>query len=839
MKRNIRVSLPVVKAFVLLGIAIALSTAAFSQVKDSVKGPKPYSQVITAAAITEDGLFKVHQLDEHYFFEIPDSLLGRDMMLVTRVSKGPADLPSHMKGLGFAGDELGEGVMRFEKGPGNRIFIREISFLERSADSTSNGLYRSFSNSNVQPIVGSFPIKAFSKDGHGSVIDMTDMLNGDNEIFYFSGIDKKNFLLGNFQSDRSYVSSVRSFPLNVEVRAVKTFLRTSAAPVPGSTATPAYGASTFELAASLVLLPKEPMEARYFDPRVGYFNDSHIDYDADPQGVKTISYITRWRLQPKPEDVEKYMRGELVEPQKPIIIYIDPATPKKWVPYLIQGINDWQIAFEQAGFKNAIMGKEAPVNNPEWSLDDARHSALIYKPSGIENASGPQIHDPRSGEILETHISWYHNITKLLHDWYFVQCAVLDPRARKLEFDDSLMGQLVRFVASHEVGHTLGLSHNFGSSSTVPVDSLRSKRWVEANGHTPSIMDYARFNYVAQPEDSIGVKGLLPRIGAYDKWAIEWGYKRFPQFKTPQDEKPFLNNWIIERLKNNPYLWFADDRPEVGLRFDPRVDAEVLGDDVMKSTEYAIKNMKRLKPHILEWIKTPNSDYREAGNTYGQMYIQLTTELSYVARYIGGIMKTNKTVEQAGPVYQFVSRAKQKEAMNFLQKELFANTPLWLLDTTLQGLTNIGGQASKVSFLQTYVINQIFNKGVFDRLIDFQMERPSEAYTPEEMLLDMKKGCWTELTTHKPIDIFRRNLQTNYLLWLTSLVRVSGAPQGASRFTDATAIIREHLRQLKADIKKALPNFKDQLSIMHLHNMLDNINDALVPTRLTFTAAGG
>jgi len=821
------------RTYSLLLTALIFTTAGFCQVKDSVKGPKPYNQVITAAAVTNDGLFKIHQLDDHYYFEIPDSLLGRDMMLVTRISKGPADLTSHMRGLGFAGDELGEGILRFEKGPNNRIFIREISFLERSSDTSSNGLYRAFSNSNMQPIVASFPIKAFSKDGHGSVIDMTEMLNGDNEIFYFSGIDKRNFLLGNFQSDRSYVSSVRSFPMNAEIRAVKTYSRTSAPPAPGSTGSAPYGASTFELAASLVLLPKEPMQARFFDPRVGYFTDSHIDFDADPQGVKNISYITRWRLQPRPGDVEKYKRGELVEPEKPIIIYIDPATPKKWVSYLIQGINDWQSAFEKAGFKNAVKGKEAPVGDSAWSLDDARHSALVYKPSGIENASGPQIHDPRSGEILETHINWYHNITKLVHDWYFVQCALLDPRARKMEFDDSLMGQLIRFVISHEVGHTLGLTHNFGSSSTVPVDSLRNKKWVEANGHTPSIMDYARFNYVAQPEDSIGVKGLFPRIGVYDKWAIEWGYTWFQQYKTPEEEKSFLNKWVIGKLNSNRYLWFSDDRVAI---FDPRVDAEILGDDVMKSTGYAIKNMKRLKPHILEWLKTPGEDYHNAGNMYGQMYGQLMTELLNVARYIGGQMYTYKTIEQAGPIYEFVRRAKQKEAMEFLQKELFANTPTWLLDTTLQSLTNIGGQASKVSFIQTAIINKIFNKGVFDRLIDFQMERPSEAYTVEEMLSDMKKGCWTELTTHKPMDIFRRNLQTNYLLWLTSVVKVSGAAQGASRFTDATALIREHLRQLKADIQKSLPYFKDSLSVMHLHNMLDNINDALVPTKLVFAA---
>ncbi|HSC37780.1 MAG TPA: DUF5117 domain-containing protein, partial [Chitinophagaceae bacterium] len=375
------------------------------------------------------------------------------------------------------------------------------SFLERSKDSTENGLYRSVLNSNLQPIVAAFDVKALSKDSTGVVIDATDYINGDNDVFFFDPLVKKMFSLGGLLPDRSYTEAVSAFPINVEIKTIKTYTRTNGA------------IATYGLNSSVVLLPKIPMQARYFDSRVGFFASIFVDYDANPQGVKTQYDIWRWRLEPKPEDVEKYKRGELVEPKTPIVIYIDPATPKKWVPYLLQGINDWQAAFEKAGFKNAIIGKEAPANDPSWSLEDARHSVLVYKPSNIANASGPSVKDPRSGEIMETHINWYHNVMDLLYKWYFIQAAAVDPRARKPRLDDSLMGQLVRFVSSHEVGHTLGLRHNWGSSSTVPVENLRNKAWVEAHGHTPSIMDYARFNYVAQPEDHIGEKGMFPHIG--------------------------------------------------------------------------------------------------------------------------------------------------------------------------------------------------------------------------------------------------------------------------------------------------------------------------------------
>src|SRR4030095_3652758 len=291
-------------------------------------------------------------------------------------------------------------------------------------------------------------------------------------------------------------------------------------------------------------------------------------------------------MEPKAEDMTKYKRGELVEPKEPIVYYVDPATPKQWRPYIIAGINDWNAAFEKAGFKNAIIGKEWPENDTTMSLEDARYKVIRYFPSDVANAYGPNIHDPRSGEILQSYVGWYHNIMKLLHDWYFVQASPIDPEARKMTFSTELMGKLIQFAVSHEIGHTLGLRHNMGSSNLTPVEKLRDKKWVEANGHTVSIMDYARFNYVAQPEDNISEAGIMPRIGMYDKWAIQWGY-RYTGVSKEEDEK-ISTKWILDSLNANPKLWFGGE----GRNYDARCQTEDLGDNSMKAGEYGIKNLK-------------------------------------------------------------------------------------------------------------------------------------------------------------------------------------------------------------------------------------------------------
>ncbi|MFM7839715.1 MAG: zinc-dependent metalloprotease, partial [Chitinophagaceae bacterium] len=578
-------------------------------------GPKPYKEVITEKAVSRSGLFQVHKVEDKWFFEIGDSLLGRDILVVNRISKAPIDTRAGF--WGFAGDDINENVIRFEKGPNQKIFLRNLSFSVYAKDS-SKPMYKTVQNSNIQPIAAAFDIKAFSKDSTGSVIEMTDYINGDNDILFFAPSYKTMLRIGSLQNDKSYIVDVRSYPINTEIRTVKTYAKTPAAsPMPGMPSPPAAGNATFELNSSIVLLPKEPMKSRHYDDRVAYFTTEYTDFDADPQGVKDVSLITRWRLEPKAEDLEKFKRGELVEPKKPIIYYIDPATPAKWVPYLIQGVNDWQVAFEKAGFKNAILGKIAPTKAEDstWSLEDARYSAIVYKPSDIPNAMGPHVHDPRSGEIIESHINWYHNVMKLLRDWYLIQASPSDPKARKALFDDELMGQLIRFVSSHEVGHTLGLPHNMGSSASVPVEKLRDKAWVEANGHTPSIMDYARFNYVAQPEDKISEIGLFPRIGDYDIWSIEWGYKPVLG-QTEEEEKQTLNGWVTSRYGNNRLRFLHQD----GI--DPRAQTECLGDNNMKAGEYGIKNLKWIVPQLQGWLNEKAENYQNLTDVYSEVVSQ-------------------------------------------------------------------------------------------------------------------------------------------------------------------------------------------------------------------------
>jgi hypothetical protein len=608
-------------------VASAQGSISFSG-RGNSSGIKPYSEVITAKAKTDKGLFTTHKVDDKYYFEIPDSLLGREILIVNRISKAPAGARAGF--LGYAGDQIADNVISFEKGPNNKIFLRSISYQEVGRD--SSGMYQSVRNSNLQPIAASFPISAFAFDSlteaRGTVIDMTDYLSGDNDILFFDSRIKRTFGINSYIRDNSYVADVKSFPNNIEIQTVKTYMRTPGPAQGGITFGAVTGTpTTFELNCSMVLLPADKMKPRYFDPRVGYFATGYTDYDANPQGIEHINMVTRWKLEPKPEDVDKYLRGELVEPKKQIVYYIDPATPKKWVPYLIQGVNDWNIAFEKAGWKNAIVAKEAPVNDPSWSLEGAGYSAIIYKPSDVANAVGPNVHDPRTGEILEAHIEWFHNVMNILRDWYFIQTAAVDPQARTMHFSDSLMGQLIRVVSSHEVGHTLGLRHNWGSSSTVPVENLRNKKWVEDNGHTPSIMDYARFNYVAQPEDHISEKGLLPRIGDYDKWAIEWGYRWIPEAKKPEDEVAILNKMTTEKLKDKRYWFGTESDPD-----DPRGQNEDLGDDAAKASGYGIKNLKRILAKLPEWTKEANKDY----SGLGEMYSQLTSQFS---RYMGHVPK--------------------------------------------------------------------------------------------------------------------------------------------------------------------------------------------------------
>lgn len=787
-------------------------TTVATAAKPVKKGPKPYKEIITDKASTSYGLFTIHKVEDKWYFELPDSVFNKDIMIVTRYNKTSAG------GAAYGGELVNQQVIRWEKGPENTVFMRVVVTINVAKDSASP-MYQAVRNSNLNPIGAAFEIKAYGKDSSGSaVIDVSDFFKGDNQVVSFTPATKKQLGLGAIAADRSYIDTIKTFPINTEVRTVKTYSAApAAAPSPFSAsrslpAASAAGAITLELNSSFLLLPEKPMRKRLFDPRVGYFADDYTVYSDDQQKVDNSVFIVRWRLEPKPEDIGKWKRGELVEPAKQIVYYIDPATPKKWRPYLIQGINDWQAAFEQAGFKNAIIGKEWPEDNPDMSLEDARYSAIRYFASPTENAYGPNVHDPRSGEILESHIGWYHNVMKLLHDWYFVQAAPSDPRARKMEFDDELMGELIRFVSSHEVGHTLGLRHNMGASYATPVEKLRDKEWLKKYGHTVSIMDYARFNYVAQPED--GITDLFPRISVYDKWAIEWGYKPIAGELTEEEEKKVLNKWILAHA-GDPMYWFGGE----GRNNDPRAQTESLGDDNMKASEYGIKNLKVVMANLLDWTKEEADTYTNLNTMYTQVFSQYNRYINHVIRNIGGIYQTYKSYEEKGEVYEPTPAAVQREAVSFLSKQVFI-TPEWLLDKNiLNKITE--PSADRYSSLLDNVMGSVLSQSRLDRMIASR-NRDRDAYSIELLYSDLKKGVWGELASRSVITNYRRDLQRSYVNRMITLL-------GSSSKSDINPLTKSHLKTLRSEMLAAAPLIRDALSRYHLQDLAERIQQALEP----------
>lgn len=788
--------------------------------KQNINGLKPYAQVITPKAKSSFGFLTVHKVDNNYFFEIPDSMLNRDILIVNRISKAPTSRQKSR--VGYPGDILGSKVIRFENKDNKRILVREYSYRERSEN--KDGMFQSVRNSNTQPIVANFGIETIKKDSltRNYVINVSVFLQKENPLFSFDADSKEYIGLLNMVGEGTYIDTLKAFPKNIEISTTVTyqskkgmsnvgFLETGSPRIP----------LTYELNSSMVLLPEVPMKARLFDPRVGYFTVGYTDFDSNPQGIEYKKLITRWRLEPK--DEAAYLRGELVEPKKPIIIYIDPATPKKWVPYLIQGVNDWQVAFEKAGFKNAIYALEAPTDDPSWSLEDARHSAIVYKPSDIPNASGPHINDPRTGEILETHINWYHNVMSLLRDWYMIQAGTIDEAARKMQLDDELMGELIRFVSSHEVGHTLGLRHNFGSSHTVPVEKLRDKAWVEANGHTPSIMDYARFNYVAQPEDGITRAGIFPRIGIYDKWSIEWGYRWLPQFQTPEDEVAFSNQSIIEKLKTDVrYTFGTESDPN-----DPRNQSEDLGDDSMLASLYGIKNLKRIVPQILTWSYEPNKSYAGAGEIYSGVVSQFNRYLGHVTKNVAGIYSNSITVEQTDEIArEFVPANIQKRAIAFLNEQLFT-TPEWLIDRQLMEKAKIL-PVNVICSLQSGVLARLINKNTLDKMSENEILNGKKAYTSAQMFNDLKKVIWSNLGQS---DIYKRNMQKAYVENLINLLDKKGnADKNASgkrpAYSEAPAIAHGQLTELKR-LATSAASMTSGTAKGHYQNLITLIDNAL------------
>ena len=788
--------------------------------------PKPkkgailaYEKVVTKEMKTDEGLFKVHSLDDTFLFEVPDSLLNREMLMVTRIAKTA-------NGIGFGGGKANTQVLRWERKK-KKILLRIVS--HSVVADTILPVHEAVVNSNFEPVLFSFPIKAFNKDTTAVVIDATSLFSTDVKPLGFPQFYRKRYGVTRIDKSRSYIDRVSSYPQNIETRHVKTYFA-SKSPSNGS-----VGSISIEMSNSMILLPKVPMKRRYFDERVGWFARGQVDYGLDAQRSKTVTYLDRWRLEVKEEDLAKFKAGELVEPKKQIVYYVDRATPEVWRKYIKQGIEDWQVAFEAAGFKNAIIAKDPPSKeeDPEWSPEDVRYSVVRYLASPIPNANGPHVSDPRSGEILESDINWYHNVMSLLRNWYFVQTAAINPEAQTIEFKDEVMGRLVRFVSSHEVGHTLGLPHNMGSSSAYPVDSLRSASFTKKFGTAPSIMDYARFNYIAQPEDK-GV-ALMPDIGPYDKHAIEWGYRPILD-KTAVDEKATLNKWILDRADN---LMYRFGHQQAGGVVDPSSQTEDLGDDAIKAGSYGIKNLQRILPNIEKWTTKDGENYDEMATMYGQVLSQFNRYMGHVTANIGGVYEYYKTSNQEGAIYTHVAKSHQKNALNFINKELFS-TPTWMIDKNIYAKTQFSGAIEKIGSVQTRTLYNILDSGRMARMIENQTMNGSKAYSLVAMFSDLRKGVWSELYTGKTIDTYRRNLQRAHINRLDYLLNTAKNQRGANRGyfkqstvnigqSDIKAMVRGELNRIKREIRATVSKASNTTSRYHLQDAIARINMALDP----------
>jgi hypothetical protein len=808
---------------------------------DAKKEPKPYKKVIDSSAVTQRGLIDVHKIDNKYLFEIPDSILGSEMMTITRYSKTPAG------GGIFGGEEINRQVVRWEKGLNNNILLRSITYVIMSPDE-DKPMAQAVKNSTSDPIIGNYDVLAYKKDEAGKitgyVVDLSTTFDADVQTFSLDPIKKQLLNIQTFQKDRSFISKVSSFPINTEIRSVKTF--TTTPPKINTTPTPKIGVDlpsaldagviTVEMNTSMILLPKNPMRKREFDARVGYFANQYGVFEEESQKSDTKVFAVRWRLEPKSaEDAQKQKKGELIEPLKPIVYYIDPATPEKWKKFIKQGIDDWQIAFEAAGWKNAIRGEYWPENDPTMSLEDARFSVLRYFAAEIQNAYGPNVHDPRSGEILESHIGWYHNIMSLLRNWYLIQTAAVDPAARSKKFDDKLMGELIRFVSSHEVGHTLGLRHNMGASSATPVEKLRDKEYQAKNGHTSSIMDYARFNYVAQPEDDVTT--LFPRIGDYDKWAIKWGYSYFEDTKNEAQEKAFLNEMTKEAYKNNR-LWFGTESSP----YDPRYQTEDIGDNAMRASEYGIKNLKRILPNLLEWTKENGESYAELDELYGALTGQFRRYMGHVTKNVGGIYDSPKTYDMTGNQFEVVPKSIQKDAVAFLNAQLFT-TPKWLLDQNVLSKINPESGVEAIKGMQDATLTSLLAGDRMVRLLETSTAS-KDNYSVDELISDLNKGIFSELKSNSSIDMYRRNIQKLYVDKMIGMLKpgnaeVRSVPVGVTygfntrrvnlAQTDLPSIARGQLNSLKNDLKMSSARMSDRMSKYHVLDLISRIGEALDP----------
>lgn len=767
--------------------------------------PKPYDKVITAEAKTQDGLFRVHNLKSKLYFEIPKALLEQPLLMVANATAVPA-------GQEHVGRTLNQDVLRFVL-KNNRVMLQLVSHASVSAP--ENPMAQALQLSQRDAILAVFPVEAFGKDG-APVIEVTRLFNA--EVGDFSA---RSMLRGGLDSSRSYVEHTKAFPGSVRVDAVHTY-SVGAVPMPTMPGLPVMPSmqparsASLNVAYSIVQLPREPMKPRLLDDRVGYFSVDRTDFGDGVQEARRERVITRWRLE------KKDPQAALSEPVKPIVWYIDRATPTALVPYVKKGIEAWNTAFEAAGFKNAVQARPYPTaeEDPEFDPEDVRYSVIRWVPSPIANAYGPHLADPRSGEILNANIVMFHNIVQLQRDWYVTQVGPLDPRARKLPLPDDLMGELVTMVVTHEVGHSLGLPHNLKASSLYPVDKLRDPQWLRTMGHTPSLMDYARFNYVVQPEDGVDPALLIPRIGPYDVFALRWGYTPIPSARTPEEERQQLNLWAREQ-QATPWLRFSAPKAMGGDFGD---NGEAVGDaDAVTATGLGLRNLRRVIAMLPEVVPQDGRDDQLLQNLYRATWTQWAREMGHVVAIVGGYDVQNKHNDQPGAIATPVPRERQARAVQFLAQHLLT-TPQWMLDNAVMQRLSPVEQQMWPGLAQRSLLRQLLAPARTQRLAAQQAQLGAQAYRLDDLLADLRRGVFTELAGAADIPAPRRSLQRHYVDTLTARLggfNLIGLDEGEDS-------IRAELRELKT-LTAAAATRGDRSRRAHLQGLANSIEKALDP----------
>ena len=788
-------------------------TATVDSTKLKPKGTPTVAEFIKPDAVKHLGMFNIYEQGDRYYMEVPDRLLERDILVFVSLIRGSAQEQRSSRDMyGFGGDALYNKVVRFAQGPDDKLFLQEPILNTVMPDSTSE-MYGAIQASNMTPIVAGFDAKA--KTDSTTLIDITDMYKSDHNYFSLKGASSM-LNTGAYQADKSYPTTISAYANNVIFRSVRSYA--AGKPAKNAPQGAKLNPTTWEVAASWYLLPEKPMQPRYFDDRVGYFAYTLADYTKNPYKMEKTQMVSRWRLEPKPEDVEKYKRGELVEPVKPIVFYVDRNTPEYLQPYVIAAVNAWQPVFEQAGFKNAIIGKLAPTPEEDstFSPEDARYSFISYKASPMPNAYGPHVADPRSGEIICSHVGLFHNVLSIAQSWYFVQTAAANPLARKFPYSEELMGQLVQYIVTHEIGHTLGLRHNFASSWTYSLKDIRNRDYVREHGHGPSLMDYMRFNYAAQPEDNIAPEDMIPRIGEYDIFAIKWGYMYLPQFKSAEEEQPYLRDWVTEQRKGNPHLFFGTETDNR----DPRFQSEDLSDNTIAANTLGMKNLHVIMDSLMTWTAAADDEnYSLLKSMYSAVTNQHLMYVLHAIKHVGGrYCDAALRSEEGMDNYRPVEKEKQEEAMTFLKDYFFDELP-WLYGgkvAEIVGVSNIERFRERIT---GKFMAQLLT--AFQHLAKDEVALGKEAYTCQNLADDLYEAVWSNLSNSKPLTPFERMLQRNYVSGICIIVE-SGPMEVVPEFLGLYA---EQMDRIVANAKKKIARTSDFMTKNHLEGIIRQIEN--------------